>query len=108
ANVHGKPAVRTKLSTAIRVERGSAPATGFEETSGPNAEKRQSNFLASIAAARQEAQTLFELSQDLGNSLSLDDTLSVLAARLKRLVPYDSIAIYVRRDNRLIPEHVSG
>jgi diguanylate cyclase (GGDEF)-like protein len=31
-----------------------------------------------------------------------------LAARLKRLVPYDSIAIYVRREGKLIPEHVSG
>jgi diguanylate cyclase (GGDEF)-like protein len=28
--------------------------------------------------------------------------------KLKRLVPYDSVAIYVRRDNILTPEHVSG
>jgi len=44
----------------------------------------------------------------LGNSLSLSDTLSVLSARLKRAVPYDSIAIYVRHDNKLVAEHVSG
>ncbi len=47
-------------------------------------------FLASIAAARQEVQTLYELTQDLGNSLSLHETLSVLAVRLKRLIPYDA------------------
>ena len=62
----------------------------------------------SIAAARQEAQTLFELTHELGNSLSLDETLSVLALRLKRLVPYDCIAVYIRRGNKLIPEFVNG
>ncbi|HUQ93299.1 MAG TPA: HD domain-containing phosphohydrolase [Bryobacteraceae bacterium] len=66
------------------------------------------NFLVSIAAARQEAQALFELAQELGNSLSLDETLSVFAVRLRRTVPYDSIAIFVRRDALLRPEYVSG
>ena len=95
----------SKLSTEMRVERGFAPATGFEHnTSGD----REANFLSSIAAARQEAQTLFELSQDLGASLSLDETLSVFSAKLRRLVPYDAIAIYIRRDQELIPEHVNG
>ena len=65
-------------------------------------------FLESIAAARQEVQNLFELSQDLGKSLSLHETLSVLAARLQRLVRYDAIAVYVVRGDRLAPEYVSG
>ena len=96
----------SKLSTDVKVERGEAPAAGFVATgSKPN---QEATFLASIAAARQEAQTLFELSQDLGASLSLDETLSVFSVKLKRLVPYDSVAIYVRRENILVPEHVSG
>jgi diguanylate cyclase (GGDEF)-like protein len=66
------------------------------------------NFLQSIAAARQEVQALFELTQDLGSSLSLDETLSVFSTKLKRLVPYSSIAIYVRHGDALIPEHVNG
>ena len=107
ARKNSRPHERMKLSTNVRVERGAAPATGFEQTATVLI-NREESFLSSIAGARQEAQTLFELSQDLGNSLSLDDTLSVLAARLKRLVPYDSIAIYVRREGKLIPEHVSG
>ncbi len=53
-------------------------------------------------------QLLFELTQDLGSSLSLDETLSVVAARLKRLVPYDAIAVYVCREGRLVPEYVNG
>ncbi|MBL8173079.1 MAG: diguanylate cyclase, partial [Bryobacterales bacterium] len=65
-------------------------------------------FLDSIAAARQEAQMLFEVAQELGNSLSLDETLSVFAVRLRKTIPYDSIAIYVRREATLRPEYVSG
>jgi diguanylate cyclase (GGDEF)-like protein len=44
----------------------------------------------------------------LGNSLSLNETLSVVSVRLKRLVPYDSIAVYVLRDHKLVPEYVNG
>ena len=93
-----------KLSTSVKVSRGTAPANGFEV----RAEGSQATFLSSIAAARQEAQTLFELSHDLGNSLSLSETLSVLSARLKRLVPYDTIAAYILRDGQLAPEFVTG
>ena len=96
---------RQKLSTDVKVERGHAPATGFE-IYAPEAAGQ--TFLSSIAAARQEAQTLFELSHDLGNSLSLDETLSVLSVRLKRLVPYDAIATYILRGDELTPEYVNG
>ena len=65
--------------------------------------KRPMDFLTSIAAARQEVQALFEISQDLGNSLSLDETLSVLAVRLRKIIPHHSFAIWVRRDNVLQP-----
>jgi diguanylate cyclase (GGDEF)-like protein len=103
-----------KLSTDLRVERGTAPAAGFEQTEGQvdkelvQAKTHQVEFLSSIASARQEAQMLFELSQTIGNSLSLDETLSVLSVRLKRSIPYDSIAIYCKKDDRLIPEFVTG
>ncbi len=51
---------------------------------------------------------MFELSQDLGNSLSLSETLSVLSMRLRKLIPYDSIAVFVNRNGWLLPELVSG
>ncbi len=80
------------------------------ETSGADSPAPMSNnhFVYSIAAARQEAQTLFELSHELGNSLSLDETLSVLSSQLKKLVPFDSIVIYLIRGDQLLPEHVKG
>lgn len=102
-----------ELSTNVIVSRGK-PAAGFAEAAQSLPAKptvtdpHPPNFLDSIAAARLEVLTLFELSTDLGSSLSLQETLSVLAARLKRLVPYDSLAIYFLRDKSLVPEYVTG
>jgi len=96
------------LSKAVRVERGQAPAAGFERTDPTHGPVENSDFLTSIASARQEAQTMFELSQDLGVSLSLSETLSVLSMRLRRMIPYDSIAVFVNRNGWLLPELVSG
>jgi diguanylate cyclase (GGDEF)-like protein/putative nucleotidyltransferase with HDIG domain len=97
-----------RLSKTVRVERGLAPATGFERTDPTLGLMDNSDFLTSIASARQEAQTMFELSQDLGVSLSLSETLSVLSMRLRRMIPYDSIAVFVNRNGWLLPELVSG
>jgi len=100
---------KKRLSTHVKIEKGLAPAAGFEQTPAPlNNRKDAFDPLCSIAAARQEVQMLFELTQDLGNSLSLNETLSVVSVRLKRLVPYDSIAVYVLRDQKLVPEYVNG
>jgi diguanylate cyclase (GGDEF)-like protein/putative nucleotidyltransferase with HDIG domain len=98
----------SKLSTDLKIDHGVAPAAGFEDTTVKDLAGQEATFLSSIAAARQEAQTLFELSQDLGASLSLGETLSVFSVKLRRLVPYDAIAIYVKRGQELIPEYVSG
>src|SRR5271170_2334355 len=99
-----------KLSTNLKIERGLEPAAGFESSkgAGPSSSQRSVDFLTSIAAARQEVLNLFELAQDLGNSLSLNETLSLLAIRLKRMIPYDSMAIYVLREQTLRAEYVSG
>jgi diguanylate cyclase (GGDEF)-like protein/putative nucleotidyltransferase with HDIG domain len=96
------------LSKTVKVERGQAPAAGFERTEPTHGPSDSGDFLSSIASARQEAQTMFELSQDLGVSLSLSETLSVLSMRLRRMIPYDSIAVFVNRNGWLLPELVSG
>jgi len=96
------------LPTELKITRGPAPAAGFENAAVTDSPGREATFLSSIAAARQEAQSLFELSQDLGASLSLGETLSVFSVKLKPMVPYDAIAIYIRRGDELIPEYVNG
>ena len=55
------------LSTGIKIDRGLEPAAGFENATAQDYAGRENTFLSSIAAARQEAQALFELSQDLGS-----------------------------------------
>src|ERR1043166_7527631 len=107
----GQSVAAGKLSTDLKISNGLAPAAGFEKAAKPKpgtSKDASIDFLTSIAAARQEVQALFEISQDLGNSLSLDETLSVLAVRLRRIIPHHSLAIWVRRDGLLIPDYVSG
>jgi len=102
-----KAAGQARTSANAKVERGEKPAAGFEKvTSGGPAS--QGTFLSSIASARYEAQTLFELSQELGNSLSLDETLSLVSVRLRKLIPYDSFVTFVLKGDVLIPEFISG
>src|SRR5450755_838392 len=102
---------KQKLSTEVKDQDPNAeplikPDAGFEKQGKRQLPER--SFLSSIAAARQEAQTLFELSQDLGASLSLGETLSVFAVKLRHAMPYDAIAIYVRHGDELVPEYVNG
>ena len=100
----------SRLLTDLRIEGGESPAAGFEPADGSGAPRAGGSlaFLASIAAARREAQMIFELSSDLGTSLSLDETLSVASLRLQRVVPFDSVVFYTCRDERMEPSYVSG
>ncbi len=104
---------KQKLSTEVEVKDEDAnaepaikPDAGFEAQG--QRQLPEHSFLSLIAAARQEAQTLFELSQELGASLSLDETLSVFSVKLRRAMPYDAIAIYICQGDELVPEYVNG
>ena len=102
----GEAKEKDEADNVAKVNRTIEPAAGFEAQGKRQVPER--SFLSSIAAARQEAQTLFELSQDLGASLSLGETLSVFSVKLRRSIPYDAIAIYVRHGDELVPEYVNG
>jgi putative nucleotidyltransferase with HDIG domain len=99
-----------KLSTDIKVARGLAPAAGFAESEAlpASASGSTEDFLTRIAAAQQQGQMLFNLSQQFGAALSLEDKLSMLSVRLKHLVPHDSMAVYLPRNKVLSSEYVSG
>lgn len=99
-----------KLSVDVKITRGQSPDNGFEGESAGNSmvPDGKGAFVSSIASARQEVQTLYELTQSVGTSLSLGETLSVVAARIKGLVPYDAIAVYIREKEMLTPYYVNG
>jgi diguanylate cyclase (GGDEF)-like protein/putative nucleotidyltransferase with HDIG domain len=96
------------VSSHIVVERGAAPATGFAEANNTQSVAPEASFTLAIASARREVQLLVEIANDLGNSLSLDETLALMAMRLRNMVPYDSIVIYIRQDGKLLPQFVQG
>jgi len=115
------------LNTEIEVWRGAAPSAGFErDNSGEEAkrsavacgEARRAGLadrlrangspLNLIAEANREAQAIFEMSQILGSSLSPNETISVMSSRLRRLVPFDSLAVYLKIDESLLVQYIDG
>ena len=112
---HKKDAVTAlaTLSTDIKVERGDAPAAGFETTAAPAVKSLSMpagvvDPLGAIASARHEVQSLYELAQAVGDTLRLTDTLSLLAGRIKLLAPYDSLVVYLVKGKVLVPAYVTG
>lgn len=97
-----------KLSKDVCPGRTAAPAAGLAEIAHVRANGDAPRFRSAIAAARQEFQMLHEVASELGNSLSVASTLSLLGTRLQCIVPHDAIAIYVLTNGRLAPEYVQG
>jgi diguanylate cyclase (GGDEF)-like protein/putative nucleotidyltransferase with HDIG domain len=61
-----------------------------------------------IGSASAEVNSMFELTQELGNSLNLADTFAALGPGLKRLVPHSAMAVYLKRRERLYARHLAG
>ena len=96
-----------KVSSKIKVQRGASPATGFAPPTRTILPP-DNNFQMSISDARREFQMLVEITNDLGSSLSLDETLALLAIRLGKAIQHDAVVIWVRHDGKLLPRHVKG
>lgn len=95
----------SRLSTHLKIEKGGrSPKAGVsvEVASDTN------SALYSIAQARQELQILYELTQTLGNTLSVEETVRLLANQLQKLIPFDTIAVYLIQDGVLRPRFVEG
>jgi diguanylate cyclase (GGDEF)-like protein/putative nucleotidyltransferase with HDIG domain len=103
ALIEPAPNLPTEIMT-----RGQEPEAGLAVWDAPAATRQERDILDLISSARQEAQALFDLSRDLGASLSLSETLSVLSVKLNHLIPHDAIAVFVLRGEKLIPEYVNG
>lgn len=62
-----------------------------------------------IAGAHREVQVLYEIAQALGSSLAVEDTVTLVASRLHRLVPFACCALFLRTEQaRLACRHVVG
>ena len=100
-----------KLSLDLKVERGAAPAAGFEAAAPAlqfsSSAHQPLPFLEALATARSDIHAVFESAYE-GGGCSLHELFSLLAVRMKRLVPHDAIAVYLIREERLIPQYVNG
>src|SRR5215204_6127134 len=87
----------TDLSEQMRAEpsvAAAAPSTALDgRTSG-----EWSEGFRSIARAQREVSALHELTQVIGASLNLQDTVALVATRLREIVPFDACVIYALND----------
>jgi len=88
-----------KLPTDVKVERGDAPAAGFEKTS---------EDLATIHGALRQENARQELDTALRASSDRIGVASAVRTWLPELIPHDAFAIYVRRGETLLLEHSTG
>jgi putative nucleotidyltransferase with HDIG domain len=99
-----------KLSTGLRFGEGVGPAAGYEVTRPIpclDAQPAPADLMESVAQTRREIQTLFETGV-LSSEMSTDEICSVFALRLHRILSFEAIAIYLIRDDRLVPAYVHG
>lgn len=101
-----------KLSTNLKIERGDAPAAGFEASKAKVGDSANSlralSSMQSIAEARIEIQSLFELASPSGHTLQLREILSLVASRLQGLIPHEAVVLWVRSGQHLDAYYADG
>jgi diguanylate cyclase (GGDEF)-like protein len=56
---------------------------------------QSSAFGKSISEPQKEVFTLFEILQTIGSSLSRTDTLTIIASKVEKIIPFDTLVIYL-------------
>jgi putative nucleotidyltransferase with HDIG domain len=103
---HGEKA---KLSVDVKIERGAAPAAGFESSREVNhATSDLVNLQGSIADRNRTKDGLAALSQKLAESAGRTSVFDTLRDGLRELIPYSLLAVYQRHEERLVPEFLDG
>jgi len=100
---------KARLSIDAKIERGAAPAAGFEETGKPpDTSCDLVSFHNSIAAAESRTRLLTDLIRRLEDCENRETLFAAMRETLRRLAPYDVMAVYLRRDEHLAPEYLDG
>ncbi|MBI4889543.1 MAG: diguanylate cyclase, partial [Acidobacteria bacterium] len=98
------------LDEQARSTRTSAVPDASRQPGDPGKEMDVSTpaFLETIAAARREEQSLLEFTQILGSSLHLQETLSALARRFRKQLPYDTMVLFLDHNGTLEASFIEG
>jgi len=98
-----------KLPTDVKIERGDAPAAGFEKVADPGAIPSDLvNFHNSLAESEERSRLLTRLIWNLTRCAERDAIFAVLSSSLPSVVPYDAMAVYRTRGEFLVPEGIDG
>ncbi|HEV7676106.1 MAG TPA: HD domain-containing phosphohydrolase [Candidatus Angelobacter sp.] len=89
------PEDRPKLSLDVRVERGAAPDAGFAASVMPSSHTQSGPSLIDVLNRTEEP-------------LSLDETLSAAALRLRHVVSFDALAVFVVHADVLVARFALG
>ncbi len=87
-------------------------AVTFSQKQEPPLEKQDisKNVFDDIAQAHREIQAVYEVSDSVGKTLNVSDTLALLVGKIGNLVPFDACAVFLANPhtNQLLPYHTSG
>jgi putative nucleotidyltransferase with HDIG domain len=86
---------RPKLSLDVRVERGAAPDAGFAASVVPSSQSQPGLNLIDVLNRTEEP-------------LTFDETLSAAALRLRHLVPFDALAVFIVHADDLVARFALG
>lgn len=97
---------------SIELRSLSDPQEHHDERRAPDivGSPKTSTLSSSISEPQQEIFTLFEILQNIGTSLSRTDTLTILASKLEKIVPFTTLVIYLVEEGteELRPAHIAG
>ncbi len=94
-----------RLSTDVKIERGDAPAAGFEKAAPSDQTGRDLlNLHESLAENSRRSGRLANLIATLARCGERDAIHAALKSSLRGVVAYDVLAIYLRYDDRLTPQ----
>jgi len=101
------------LGTNIKVERGDAPAAGFEKagpahSGGEQANRDLLNLHDSIAEVGRRSATLTQLMRTIALCGERDAIFAALQSALRGVVTYDAVVVYRRRGEFLTPDWIDG
>lgn len=70
----------------------------------------QKTVFHDIASTHKEIPAIYEFSRSVGKSLNVSETLTLLASKIKTLVPYSSCTIYLlnSQNDKVLPYHTAG
>ncbi len=89
------PEERPKLSLDVKVERGAAPDAGFAASAVSSSQSSSALNLIDVLTRTEEP-------------LTLDETLSAAALRLRHLIPFDALAVFALQGDNLVPRFAMG